>query len=471
MDFPGHIFRGYDLRGIADTELNDDMVERIARAFATMLYQRRISEVVVGRDNRLSGERIVNKLIQTLTESGFDVIDIGMTLSQIVYFAQYHFKTKGAVMVSASHNPKEYNGMKFGIGYSDTLVTEELIEMRELAKNNQFKKYDRVGSCRKEDVFDVYKADILKRFVNLPFNYKIVVDTGNNTSGMFLPVILRDAGCEVIEQNTTLDGNFPLGTPDPTEREFLERLAKRVVEEKADMGFAYDPDGDRIGVVDGQGNPIWNDVLVALFASDILDSMPGSTIIYNTLCSRMVKEVINTKGGKPLMWLTGHSFIKAKVKETRSPFGGELSGHFFFMDNFYGHDDSANASLRLLSYLKRHNLSMKGAVDELPKYVSSPEIKLGLADDIKFSFITNVIAPDLKQAFPDAEVDILEGVRIEFDNSMTMIRASQNGPYITIKFESKTNEGYERLKVEIERILRSHSEIDFSTGVNIEAFE
>lgn len=225
---------------------------------------------------------------------------------------------------------------------------------------------------------------------------KVVIDSCNSTTGKFLPEILREAGCEVFEQNTKLDGTFPLGAADPTEKHVLERLAKGVKEHNADMGVAYDSDGDRVGFVDSEGNLIWNDVLVALFAQDILHFLPKSPIVFNVLCSKTTSDTIEAAGGEPVMWLTGHSFIKAKVKEERAPFGGELSGHFFFMDNFYGHDDGAFSTLRLLSFLKRTNQTLKEATDKLPKYVSSPEIKLGLHDDIKFTLIKNEIAGDIK---------------------------------------------------------------------------
>jgi len=233
-----------------------------------------------------------------------------------------------------------------------------------------------------------------------------------------MPDILREIGCEVIEQNTQLDGRFPLGTPDPTERDYMVRLAKGVKKNEADLGFCYDPDGDRMGVVDEDGAIIWNDALVAIFASDLLDFMPGAKVVFNNLCSKQVNDIIRKRGGEPVMWLTGHSFIKAKLKEERALFGGELSGHFFFMDNFYGHDDCAFATLRLLNYLKRKGKSLKQVVSSLPKYVSSPEIKLGLPDDIKFEFVKNVIGKELKDLYPNAEFNEIDGVK---ETNMTEI--------------------------------------------------
>jgi phosphomannomutase/phosphoglucomutase len=236
------------------------------------------------------------------------------------------------------------------------------------------------------------------------------------------------------------------------------------------MGFCYDPDGDRTGIVDEAGRKIWNDVLVALFAKDILEHIPNSPIVYNTLCSKAVTDTIKKAGGKPIIWITGHSFIKAKVKEERAPFGGELSGHFFFMDNFYGHDDGAFATLRLLAYLQKTKQSLKQAISQLPQYVSSPEIKLGLPDKIKFKFVKNTIGGELKKLYPKAEYIEIDGVRMDTQETMAIVRASQNGPYITIKYEGKTQKQYDTLKQQLRKILKSHREIDWSYGVNTDAF-
>ena len=252
----------------------------------------------------------------------------------------------------------------------------------------------------------------------------------------------------------------------------MEKISlKRVKKEDADIGFAYDTDGDRMAVVDENGKVLWMDTIVAIFAKDVLDFIPGAPIVYNTLCSKQVDDAIKEAGGKPVMWMTGHSFIKAKVKEARSPFGGELSGHIFFMDNFFGHDDGAYASLRLLSYLERKNQELSAAVSELAVYVSSPEIKFGLADDIKFKFIETVIQDEFKKRWPNGEYITIDGVRMDLDDRMAIIRASQNGPYITVKFEGKTQEIYDELKIILREILKSHEEVKWDEGVNINALD
>lgn len=465
------IFRGYDIRGVVDKDLNLDVYYTLGKAYATFLYERRITEAVVGRDVRLTSEEYQTAFMEGLMDSGIDVIDIGLTLSQILYFSQYHFLTKGAAMITASHNPKNYNGLKLAVGYSDTLLTDEVQQIRKITELGIFKTYKKRGEILQKDVFEFYLNDLFKKVPTQNIGYKVVLDTLNATAGMFMPEILKRAGCEIILKNNELDGNFPLGTPDPTEREVIERLGKYVIEEHADLGVCYDPDGDRIGIVDGNGTPIWNDVLVAIFAKDILEYMDNAPIVFNTLCSKATSDVITSSGGRPIMWLTGHSFIKAKVKESRAPFGGELSGHMFFMDNFYGHDDTGFATLRLLNYMRNKNKSLKQIVDELPKYISSPEIKLGLADNIKFKIITEKISLDIKELFPNAQYVDIDGFRADTDDEMMIIRASQNGPYVTIKFEAKTQDQYDKLKVSIKNILKKYPEIDWDAGVNIHAFE
>jgi phosphomannomutase/phosphoglucomutase len=467
---PDHVFRGYDLRGLVDSELTAENVELLARGYATWLLQRRIYDCVVGYDCRLSSPVFRDAMVKGLTESGITVFDIGMTLSQIAYFACYFFRSRGMVMITASHNPKEYNGFKFGTGFSETMLTEDIVAFRDLVKSGKFVSRNPKGKYIQKDIKKDYMDD-LKRRVDVIGKFKVVVDSCSATTGIYVPDILRAAGCEVIEQNTKPDGNFPSGTPDPTEREVQERLAKGVIAAHADLGFSYDCDGDRIGIVDGDGNLIWNDTLVSLYAKDVLEFLPGAKIVYNTLCSKQVDDVIRAAGGIPVMWLTGHSFIKAKVREEKAPFGGELSGHMYFVDNFYGHDDGAIASLRLLAYLTRKKLSLKQAVAGLPHYFSSPEIKVGCPDIVKFDIVRNKIGGDMKKLYPDAKYVEIDGVRMDTADEMMIVRASQNGPYLTVKFEGKTQESYDTLKKQITEILRNVSEVDFSKGVNTKALE
>lgn len=467
---PDHVFRGYDLRGLVGSELDAARVELLAKGYATWLLQRRIYDCVVGYDCRLSSPDFRDAMVRGLTDSGITVYDIGMTLSQITYFAGYYFRTKGLVMITASHNPKEYNGFKFGMGFSETMLSEEIIELRDLVKSGKFVTRSPKGVVIQKDIKQDY-IDDLKRRIDPIKRFKVVIDSCAATTGIYLPDILRSVGCEVIEQNTKPDGNFPVGTPDPTEHDVQTRLATRVLKEKADIGFSYDCDGDRVGLVDHTGRLIWNDVLVSIFAVDVLSYLPGANIVYNALCSKQVDEVIRLHGGTPVMWKTGHSFIKAKVREVRSPFGGELSGHFFFMDNFYGHDDGAIATLRLLAYLTRVEKTLASVIDELPKYISSPEIKVGCPDATKFALVSDKIGSAIKKLYPSAKYVEIDGVRMDTESEMLIVRASQNGPYLTIKFEGKTLEAYDTLKRQVSEILHTFPEVDFSSGVNTKALE
>jgi len=277
-----NIFRGYDIRGKVPDELNEEGAYKIGRAYGTFLANRRISEAVVVGDNRNHTEKMKASIVEGLLDSGISVTDYGLGMVYFMYFGQYHALSKGGVSVSASHNPKEYNGFKLAVGFSDTLITEEIEEIKEIAKSNKFVEPEVRGELKKEEILEDYKKDLKKR-VKDTFNFKLVFDGGNCTPGKFLPDVFREFGCEVIEQNTKLDGDFPLGTPDPTEADYLNRLAEGVKENKADMGVCYDPDGDRMGIVDEDGTKIWNDVLVALFAKDILHLIPKAPIIFNTL--------------------------------------------------------------------------------------------------------------------------------------------------------------------------------------------
>lgn len=471
MNINPNIFRGYDLRGLVDTDLNPLLVEGIGKAYGTYLKRKNIRQAVVGRDCRASSPSYSAAIIKGLLWSGVDVVDIGLNMVGTFYWAQYYLNCQGGVFVTASHNPAEYNGFKFANGFSETLVSDGMQELRSMLEKDDYEAGEKPGILTQQDVKAAYFADLIKRF-EFPKKFKVVIDASCTTAGIIVPDLLRRIGFEVIESNCQIDPSFPLGTPDPTELNVAKRLQEKILTEKADLGFSYDADGDRIGIVDNQGGIIWNDVLVALFAADVLDSHPGAIIMFNTLCSRVVLETINEKGGQPFMWRTGHSFLKKKNQEVGASFIGELSGHFFFSEDFYNHDDGCYSTLRLLSYLGRNDLSLAQAIASLPHYISSPEIKLGAADNLKVALIEK-IALRLKNDFPQAEVISDEragdGVRLEMSDSMLVIRYSQNGPYVTIKFEAKTAERYEDLKKYLAGLLKHFPEIDWSFGVNIES--
>jgi phosphomannomutase/phosphoglucomutase len=469
-----HIFRGYDLRGIVGKDLNTEIAEHLGKAYGTYLIKHRIdSKTVVGYDSRLTSSEYKDALIKGIASTGIHSIDIGLTMTGTFYWSQYFFKSKGGVMVTASHNPAEYNGFKFATGLSETMVSEEIQELRQIAEEDDFVSSPKKGIIKKQDIKLDYYNDLLRRF-DIKKKFKIVVDASNATPGVIVPELLRKLGCEVIESNCNLDSSFPLGTPDPTEKAVAERLAKKVLSAKADIGLTFDADGDRIGVVDHKGNILWNDILVALFAADVLRKNNGAKIVFNTLCSKAVQETIMNNHGIPVMWRTGHSFIKAKAREENAKFAGELSGHFFFLDRFYGHDDGAYAALRLLEYLSQTDQTLFDAAGKLPHYISSPEIKVGCSDDKKL-LLMKKIARFLRSDFPSAEIIDDEragdGVRLDLEGAMLVIRYSQNGPYMTIKFEAKKKNRYDELKEYIHTLLHKFDEVDWNYGVNVESLE
>ncbi|OGM28260.1 hypothetical protein A2962_00025 [Candidatus Woesebacteria bacterium RIFCSPLOWO2_01_FULL_39_61] len=468
------IFRNYDIRGVVDKDLNPQIVEAIAKAYGTFLRKRKIKQAVIGYDCRLSGPSYHEAFIKGLTSCGIDLIDLGMVMTQMVYYGQYRFQTNGGVMITASHNPWNYNGFKLAIGYSLTTGPEEVQELRKLVETESFFKSEKKGEVTKADIKEDYIHDVLKR-IEIKRPYKIVMDTHKGTTTLFNPEIAKKAGCEVIEMNSGMDGSFPAGTPDPTDAKLMANLAKATLENKADVGLAYDGDGDRIGFVDEKGRVLWNDVAVAIFSKEILERFPGTKIVYNTLCSQVVKEVIKANGGTPIMWLTGHAFIKAKIAEVGAAFGGELSGHFFFADNAYGHDDGTYATLRVLEYLSEKNMTLSQLYETFPQFISSPEIKVGCPDDKKKDVIKD-LSVKFKKDFANAEItdeNVIpgdDGVRADFNDGMLVIRYSQNGPYITVKFEAVTQEVFEKRRKYVSDMLHSYKEViwDDPLCVNID---
>jgi phosphomannomutase/phosphoglucomutase len=461
------IFRGYDIRGLVDIDLNPEIVEYIGKAYGTFLMRRKIKKTVVGHDCRLSSEPYSEAIIKGILSTGVDVVDIGLALAGNVYWAQYYFNARGCVSVSGSHNSVEYNGFKLGTGFSQTMVSEEIRELQQISEKGEFSQGQ--GRLEKKDIKKVYFEDLLKRFP-APLKFKVVVDPSYSTAGAFVPELLEKAGCQVVRNYCEIDGTFPIGTPDPTEKKVAERLAKKILETRADLGFSYDSDGDRIGVVDDKGNILWNDVLIVLFSAVVLEEHPNAKIVFNALCSKVVEDVIREKKGQPIMWQTGHSFIKAKAQKEKALFAGELSGHFYFLDKFYPHDDGCYSTLELLNYLSKTKKSLSQIVKNFPKYISSPEIKIGCPDRIKVDLITK-IAQRLGQEFSQAEViddeRVGDGVRIEFDDRMFIIRYSQNAPYLTIKFEAKTIENYNSLKNYINKLLHQYKEIEWDSKMNV----
>jgi phosphomannomutase/phosphoglucomutase len=467
MQLNPYIFRGYDIRGLVGTDLSKEAYYLLGRGYATFLAERRISLCPVGRDNRATSKSYAKAFIKGLNDGGIDTIDLGLSLSQVVYFSSYYFLTKACAMVTASHNSKEFNGIKLGKGYSETLALKEIQELKQIIDSERFS--IGYGRNRSKNIFPAYLKHI-ESYFKLGKKWKVVLNTLNTSSGKFYPKIFRQAGCKVVHQNGWLNSNFPNGT-DPTDNNVLESLAKKVLREKADLGFAFDADGDRMAVVDENGKIHWMDIVTAIFAVDVLENIPGATIIYNNLCSRAVPDTIARLGGTPLMWKTGHSFIKAKLRETGAVLGGELSGHIFFMDNFFGHDDAAYACLRLLTFLEKHKESLSAACASIETHVGSPEIKLGVPDGLKFDLVEDKLKHDLITAWPDAKMTDIDGVRLDTKEIMVVMRASQNGPYITVRFEGQSEKIYNETRNKINKILKQYSEIDWVDATNIYALK
>jgi phosphomannomutase / phosphoglucomutase len=471
------IFRNYDIRGKVPEDLDYEKVLAIAKAYGTFLHKRKIRQAVVGYDCRLSGTEFRDAYIKGLSFCGIDVIDIGMVMTQMMYYAQYRFQANGGTMITASHNPWNFNGFKMATGFSQTTMKEDVQEIKALAESEDFYEAAECGRLEKADVREDYIKDILKR-VRINKKFKVVVDSRHGTTGIYAPEILERVGCEVVARNIEVDGHFPKGTPDPTDEKFMRQLGELVVKEGADFGVAFDGDGDRIGVVDEKGRILWNDVLVAIFAQEILSRFPGSKIIHNTLCSGLVTEVIKNSGGKPIMWLTGHAFIKDKIASEGAAFGGELSGHFFFKDNAYGHDDGTYAILRVLEYLSEKGISLSELFDSFPVYISSPEVKIGCPDDKKIAVIHN-LSKRFKADFPEGQVtdeNVIpgdDGVRVDFPDGMMIFRYSQNGPYITVRFEAREQSVYEMRKKYTKDILKSYPEMIWEDElcVNLESLD
>jgi len=465
------IFRGYDIRGIAGTDLTPEIVEHIGKAHGTYLQNRGISEAVVGRDCRLTSEEYSQAFIKGLNSVGVNVVDIGLTMVGTFYWSQYFLNIKGGAFITASHNPAEYNGFKLAADLSETLVSDGIQEVLSLVETENYFKSDTIGTIEKKDITKNYFADILARLPNRS-KLKILIDPSHTTAGILAPALFRQAGFEVIEKHCNIDGSFPLGTPDPTESIVAKRLSQEVVEAGADIGFTFDADGDRIGIVDEKGGIIWNDVLVAIFTMDVLQKHPGAKIMYNTLCSKIVEDTILKSGGQPFMWRTGHSFLKKKNQEVKAAFIGELSGHFFFSADFYNHDDGLYSALRVVDFLSRDQRSLSEIVASLPKYISSPEIKIGCPDDKKVDLMP-IIAEKLKNDFPEAEIidddRAGDGVRLNSVDSMIVVRYSQNGPYLTIKFEAQAEQKYLELKKYIYETLKLYPEINWNEGVNLDS--
>ncbi|MEO0206783.1 MAG: phosphomannomutase/phosphoglucomutase [candidate division WOR-3 bacterium] len=431
------IFREYDIRGIADTDLNNENAELLALGLGTYYRLNNQDTIVIGGDVRLSTPRIMSILVRGLQKTGCNVIDIGAVPTPLLYFSLFHFNIPNGIMVTASHNPKEFNGCKVCTNKT-AIYGEEIQKIGKIIGKKDFSKGQ--GDYQKKDIVPAYMNCLLNG-VKIKKGLKVIVDTGNGTCGPIMESVLQrlHAKFEILYKEP--DGNFPNHLPDPTVEKYIRDLIEKVKSNGIDVGIGIDGDGDRIGVVDENGDIIWGDVLLAIFAEKILKNQPGAKIIFEVKCSKGLIERIEALGGEPVMYRTGHSLIKAKMKQENAPLAGEMSGHIFFADRYFGYDDAIYASLRLLEILGE-GTKLSELAGKVPKYYSTPEIRVDTADDKKF-LIVEKLKSEFKNKYKIIDID---GVRVDFGDGWGLIRASNTQPVLVLRFEARTEARLNEIK-------------------------
>ncbi|MFB3886983.1 MAG: phosphomannomutase/phosphoglucomutase [Thermodesulfobacteriota bacterium] len=435
------IYREYDIRGVVDKDLTPDILRRLGQGFGTYMAKQGRLRLVVGRDGRLSSKPFGEALIQGLLSTGCDIVDIGLCPTPVYYFSIFHLDKDGGMMVTGSHNPPEFNGLKVSVGKS-TIFGEEIQALARLTEKGEF--IAGKGNLSDREIIQPYQ-DYMKKNIHLERNMKVVIDAGNGTAGVVAGPLLRDLGCEVEELYCRIDGRFPNHFPDPTIPENLRDLIDRVKKLRAHVGIGYDGDADRIGVVDDQGRIIWGDQLMILFAREILKHQIGATFVAEVKCSLNLFADIEKHGGKPILWKTGHSLIKEKMKEEKAVLGGEMSGHIFFADRYFGYDDAIYASCRLIEILSRTEKSLSQLLEDVPRTFITPEIRVDCPEEIKFKVVERV-KEEVRKNYPIIDVD---GVRVRFDDGWGLVRASNTQPALVLRFEALT----EKRLLEIRKVV------------------
>jgi phosphomannomutase/phosphoglucomutase len=447
MNIPAEIFRAYDIRGIAGKALSAALVREVGRALGTLARERGAPTFAVGRDGRLSGPELVAALMDGLNAAGADVIDIGIVPTPVTYFAAHHLGSRSAVMVTGSHNPGEYNGLKMVIG-GDTLSGEDIQELRRRVEAG--KHHAGAGKRSRADVLDAY-VDRIAGDVKLARPFKVVIDSGNGMGGVIAPRLFRRLGCEVTELFSEVDGNFPNHHPDPSKLENLVSLVEELKSGPAELGLAFDGDADRLGVVTKRGRIIFPDRQLMLYARDVLSRNPGAEVIYDVKCTRLLAPWIEQHGGRPVIWKTGHSFIKAKLKASGAPLAGEMSGHIFFKERWYGFDDGIYCGARLLEILSKEK-DANATLENLPDAPSTPELNWKLAEGEPHALMAKLQA---MKPFPGAKrVLDIDGVRAEYEDGFGLARASNTSPVIVLRFEGNTTGALARIQEEFRRVLQ-----------------
>ena len=439
MNVPKEIFKAYDIRGVVGKTLTAAGVEAIGQAIGSEARQRGSSEIVIGRDGRLSGPELAAALASGIRKAGVNVIDLGMVTTGMLYYAVYELNSGSGVMVTGSHNPPDYNGLKMVLAgetiHGDTILSlHTRIERGDLASGD--------GSYRTHDIGDAYMQRITGG-IKLARGMKVAIDCGNGVPGAYAPALFRALGCEVTELFCEVDGHFPNHHPDPAHPENLQDLIRALARGSEEIGLAFDGDGDRLGVVTKDGKIIYPDRQLMLFAADVLSRNPGATILYDVKCTRNLAPWITQHGGKPLMWKTGHSFVKAKLKETGAALGGEMSGHVFFKERWYGFDDALYVGARLLEILSREQ-DPSAILNALPDSIATPELQLKCAEGENFTLIDK-LQKDAK--FPGAEnIITIDGLRVEYPDGFGLMRSSNTTPVIVLRFEANDETAIQRIQ-------------------------
>jgi phosphomannomutase/phosphoglucomutase len=445
---PG-IFRQYDIRGIVDRDLTAEAAEGVGRAYAARLQLSGArGPVAVGRDNRPSGRALRDALVRGLTGCGVDVIDVGVVPTPVLYWSLHHLPVVGGIQITGSHNPPEYNGFKLSLG-KNSIHGEGIQQLRRLIERGDFPTGR--GTAREEAVIDAYVADIVARSGRLSRPLRVVVDAGNGAGALVAEQLFGGLGVDATYLYCESDGTFPNHHPDPTVVENLQDLIAAVRETGADLGVAFDGDADRIGVVDARGEIVWGDHVLILYARDVLARTGrGQSIIFDVKCSQALPHAITEAGGVPVMWKTGHSLIKEKMKELGAPIAGEMSGHMFFTEGFYGHDDAMYGAARLLRIVADSGRSVDELLSDVPKFVSTPEIRVDCPDDMKFG-IVSAAARHFRAGHDVIDVD---GVRVLFGDGWGLVRASNTQPVLVTRYEARTPERLAAIRGEMEDWLR-----------------
>lgn len=437
------IFRAYDIRGIVDHTLTEEIVFLLGQAIGEKTLLKAGQQVVVARDGRLSSKRLSDKLNQGISSVGCSVLDLGLVPTPLLYFASSTLKIPSAVMLTGSHNPSNYNGLKIMLD-GKSIYGDQILEFKNLIINNQFKKVNNnFGAIKEINIIDSYINYVVNN-INLKNNkLKIVIDCGNGAASVVAEKLFQALGLCCIPLYCTVDGNFPNHHPDPGNPNNLKQLQRTVLDNQADLGIAFDGDGDRLGVIDNQGNIVWPDKYLMLFAKNVLANNLGATVIYDVKSSNYLKHIIQQAGGNPLMWKTGHSLIKAKMHETGAVLAGEMSGHIFFKDRWLGFDDGLYAAVRLIELIINSGTTLHNMCDTLPNTVATPEIAISFSEQSKFAIIDKLITV-AKQKFTN--IHTIDGLRLEFDDCWGVVRTSNTTPNLIARFEADSIVNLEKIK-------------------------